>query len=176
VARGNQAYFFSTDLRLQGVADLPAGGSGAALHPLHANYPSFGPPNNQGYDPDTHLAFLGTGEGTIDIIDAFHFNRLGRIVIRDIMSGPLKAVLPFPEDNAGFTCQTKTVFNSTGQPIGEAIDIFADALGNVPHPVDGGPTEDRCVVLKLFGVTSAGGVAVIDVRKSDILRDHPARQ
>ena len=176
VARGIDAYFFSTDLRLQGVADLPAGGAGAALHPLHANYPSFGPPGNQGYDPDTHLAFLGTGQGTIDIVDAFHFNRLGRIVIRDVMAGPLRAVLPFPEDNEGYACQTKTVFNSTGQPIGEAIDIFADALGNVPYAAEGSVTEDRCVVLKLFGVTTAGGVAVIDVRKSDILRDHPARQ
>ncbi|MCK5650102.1 MAG: hypothetical protein KAJ42_01940, partial [Gemmatimonadetes bacterium] len=40
VARGFDAYFFSTDLRKQGRADLPGGGAGAALHPLHADYPS----------------------------------------------------------------------------------------------------------------------------------------
>ncbi|MEZ4417440.1 MAG: hypothetical protein R3E10_16925 [Gemmatimonadota bacterium] len=173
VARGNQAYFFSTDLRLQGIADLPGGGSGAALHPLHANYPTLTSPGQ--YDPDTHLAFLGTGEGTIDIIDAFHFNRLGRIFIRDVMTGPLRAALPFPEDNLGLQCLTKPVFNASGQNIGSAVDIFADASGLVPYPVTGGPTEDRCVVLKLYGVTSGGGVVVIDVRKGDILKNHPAR-
>jgi len=173
VARGDQAYFFSTDLRLQGVADLPGGGSGAALHPLHANYPTLQAPGQ--YDPDTHLAFLGTGEGTIDIVDAFHFNRLGRIFIRDVMSGPLRAALPFPEDNAGLICQTKSVFNGSGQLVGEAIDIFADGSGQVPYPAEGGPTEDRCVVIKLYGVTSGGGVVVIDVRKGDILKNHPAR-
>jgi hypothetical protein len=173
VARGNQAYFFSNDLRLQGISDLPAGGAGAALHPLHANYPSVRAPGL--YDPDTHLAFLGTGEGTIDIVDAFHFNSLGRIFIRDIVSGPLKAALPFPEDNAGLQCSTKPVFNQSGQFLGDAIDVFADANGQVPYPELGGPTEDLCVVLKLYAVTTGGGVVVVDVRKGDILRNHPSR-
>ena len=29
--------------------------------------------------------------------------------------------------------------------------------------------------LKLYGATTSGGIVVIDVRKSDILRDHPSR-
>ncbi len=174
VARGLKAYFFSTDLRSQGEADLPAGGAGAALHPLHANYQSLSNPDGS-YDPDTHLAFLGTGESTIEIIDAFHFFRLGRIFIRDELAGPLRASLPFPEDNVGLTCGTKQVFNGTGQYIGDAIDIFADADGAVPHPAVGGPTEDRCVVVKLYGVTAADGVVVVNVRKADVLREHPAR-
>ena len=169
VARGFRAYFFSTDLRLQGVADLPSGGSGAALHPLHADYPSLD--NLDGtYNPDTHLAFLGTGEGTIEIIDAFHFEQLGRIFIRDVITGPLKAALPFPGDNDGFVCSTEPVFNGTGDMVGNAIDIYADAQGTMPHPAEGGPTDDRCVVLKLYGITSAGGVVVVDVRKGDIVR------
>lgn len=175
VARGLQAYFFSTDLRLQGVADLPAGGAGAALHPLHADFPSRNNLDGR-YDPDTHLAFLGTGERTVDIIDAFHFNRVGRLFIKDVVAGPLQAVLPFPEDNASFACQTKTVLNGTGQVIGQAVDIYADAQGNIPYPAVGGPTDDRCVVVKLFGITANGGVVVVDVRKGDILKEHPARQ
>ncbi len=174
VARGFQAYFFSTDLRLQGVADLPAGGAGAALHPLHADFPSR--ENLDGrYDPDTHLAFVGTGERTVDIIDAFHFNRVGRLFIKDVIAGPLRAVLPFPEDNAAFSCQTKAVFNGSGQLIGQAVDLFADEQGNVPYPPSGGPTDDRCVVIKLFGISDSGGVVVVDVRKGDILREHPSR-
>ena len=38
-----------------------------------------------------------------------------------------------------------------------------------------GITDDACIVVKLFAVTSTGGVVVVDVRKADILRDHPAR-
>lgn len=174
VARGDMAYFFTTDLRLQGVADLPQGGSGAVLHPLHADAVSLA--NSSGtYRPDVHMAFIGTGEGTIDIIDTFHFFRSGRIFIRDNIVGPLKAVLPFSSDNVGLTCQTQAIFDEDGTAIGDAIDIFNGDDFQDPYPAFGGPTEDACVVLKLFGVTEAEGVVVVNVRKSDILRDHPAR-
>lgn len=174
VARGNLAYFFSTDLRLQGVSDVTPGASGAALHPLHADYPSL--QNLDGrYDPDTHLAFLGSGDATLSVVDAFHFNQLGEIHIRDVVTGPLRISLPFPEDNVGLTCSMRSVFNGTGQYIGDAVDIYADVNGLIPHPAQGGPTEDLCVVVKLYGITDEG-VVVVDVRKGDILRDHPSRQ
>jgi len=182
VARGRNAYFFTTDLRLQGVADIAvAGGAGAVLHPLHADAVSL--TNLAGsYNPDTHLAFVGTGERTIDIYDTFHFFRSGRIFIRDVITGPLRASLPFPTDNldpAGnpFQCATTTVTDQTGRVIGETIEIFQGGDFTSPWPADGGATgsDDRCVVLKLFGTTDSGGVVVIDVRKGDILRDHPAR-
>ena len=173
VARGIGAYFFTTDLRLQGVAPLPAGGAGAVLHPLHANARSID--NATGvYNPDTHLAFVGTGERTIDIVDTFHFFRSGRIFIRDVISGPLRAVLPFPGDNAGNQCVSVPVTDKFGNTIGETIEIFQGGSFDLPHPPNG-PSEDRCIVLKLFGVTDTGGVVVIDVRKSDVLRNHPAR-
>jgi hypothetical protein len=174
VARGNEAYFFTTDLRLQGVSPLPAGGAGAVLHPLHANARSLDNPGGT-YDPNTHLAFAGTGERTVDIIDTFHFFRSGRIFIRDVISGPLRAVLPFPADNAGLQCVTTPVINRSGGSIGDAIEIFQNGDFTRPHAANG-PSEDLCVVLKLFGVTDTGGVVVIDVRKSDVLRNHPARR
>ena len=173
VARGFQAYFFTTDLRLQGVVQLPAGGAGAALHPLHANAKSL--VNFDGeYRPDTHIAFVGTGEHTVDIIDTFHFFRSGRLFIRDVVQGPLKAVLPFPEDNAGLTCTMVPVTDQVGNTIGQEVEVFENGLFSTPYPPDGA-TEDSCVVVKLFGVTDSGGVVVIDVRKADILRDHPSR-
>ncbi len=43
------------------------------------------------------------------------------------------------------------------------------------NAANGGPTEDACIVVKLVGITDAGGVVVVDVRKSDLLRDHPSR-
>ena len=158
-----------------------SGGSGAVLHPLHANAKSL--INTSGeHRPDTHLAFVGTGEGTIDIFDTFHFNRAGRIFIRDVISGPLRASLPFPEDNQDasgtpFQCSTTTVTDQTGRAIGSAIEIFQGGDPDSPWPADGGAggSEDRCVVLKLYGTTDVGGVVVIDLRKSDVLRDHASR-
>ena len=173
VARGDHAYFFTSDLRLQGVSLLPAGGAGAALHPLHANAKSL--VNFAGdYRPNTHIAFLGTGEHTIDIIDTFHFFRSGRLFIRDVVQGPLKAVLPFPEDNLGLTCTMVTVTDQTGSTIGQGVEVFENSNFDTPYAADGA-TEDACVVVKLFGVSDSGGVVVIDVRKADILRDHPSR-
>ena len=174
IARGQDAYFFATDLRLQGRRVLPPGGVGAVLHPLHANAKSL---QNTGgvYRPDTHLGFVGTGDRTIVIIDTFHFFRSGRIFIKDVPSGPLRAVLPFPEDNANFTCTSSTVTDQAGNTIGSAVEVFAGGDFNNPHPASGGPTEDSCIVVKLVGITDAGGVVVVDVRKSDLLRDHPTR-
>ena len=95
VARGIGAYFFTRDLRLQGVADLPAGGAGAALHPLHANARSLDNTTGE-YRPDTHLAFVGTGERTIDIVDTFHFFRSGRIFTRDVVKWAATCGPPLP--------------------------------------------------------------------------------
>ena len=174
IARGQDAYFFTTDLRMQGRRVLPPGGAGAVLHPLHANAKSL---QNTGgvYRPDTHLGFVGTGERTIVIIDTFHFFRSGRIFIKDVPSGPLRAVLPFPEDNANFICASSTVTDQAGNTIGSAIEVYAGGDFNTPHPASGGPTEDSCIVVKLVVITDAGGVVVVDVRKSDLLRDHPTR-
>jgi len=185
VARGNDGYFFTTDLRIQGQAPLSTAGTGAAagavLHPLHANYPSIS--NNNGtWHPDTHLAFFGTGDHTIDIYDTFTFLRVGRVFIKDIITGPLRASLPFPEDQIApdgtpFQCAFRTVTDQVGNTIGQAVEIYQGEDFNNPWPADGGAggTEDRCVVLKLYGTTSAGGVVVVNVRKSDVLREHPSR-
>jgi hypothetical protein len=175
VARGSSAYFFDSELQLNGRVALPAGGggSGAALHPLHANQKTL---ENYGgtYRPDTHLAFVGTADGSIDIIDTFKFTRVGRVVIRDRITGPLRAVLPFEQDNEGRTCATMPVLDAHGSEIGQTIRLYEDEDFTRPLP-PGGATEDACVVLKLFAVTDVGGVVVVPVRKSDIFRTHPNR-
>jgi len=178
VARGRfAAYFFSPpDLRLQGITDIPLAtqGRGATLHPLHANFRTL---ENLGgeYRPDTHLSFVASGAGTIDIIDTQRFTRIGRIYIRDVVTGPLRAAVPFPQDNLGMTCSTMSVTDMYGNAIGSAVRIYENGDFNQPIAPDGA-TEDSCVVLKLFGTTNTGGVLVIDVRKADILREHPGRR
>ena len=84
-------------------------------------------------------------------------------------------MLPFPGDNAGLICATRTVFDQSGTNIGEAIEVFAGGDFNAPHPASGGPTEDACIIVKLVAITDVGGVVVIDVRKSDVLSLHPSR-
>jgi hypothetical protein len=177
VVRGKvAAYFFSpSDLRLQGQTEipLPGSGAGAALHPLHANFRTL---ENLGgtYTPDTHLAFVASGEHTVDIIDTQRYTRIGRVYIRDVVTGPLRAVLPFPGDNAAFQCSSIPVQDKRGNTIGSAIQLYES--GDFLRPIaSDGITEDRCVVMKLFATTSGGGVVVIDVRKADVLKEHPAR-
>lgn len=95
VARGQQAaYFFTPDLRLQGVFE-DGGGAGAAMHPSHDKA--------LGSDATT-LSFIGTGENTVRIVDTFHFRKRGEIEIRDNIVGPLKSALPFASDNQGLAC------------------------------------------------------------------------
>jgi hypothetical protein len=91
-----------------------------------------------------------------------------------VIVGPLKAILPFPEDNAGFQCSSIDVTDQAGKFIGQAVRVYEGEDFNSPI-VPNGITEDRCVVVKLFGTTSSGGVVVVDVRKADILREHPER-
>jgi len=175
VARGMSAYFFDTELQLNGRVELPgaADGTGAALHPLHANQRTL--ENFDGaYRPDTHLAFVGTANGTVDIIDTFKFTRIGQITLRDVVTGPLRAILPFPEDNQGLSCPTIPVTDQVGNSIGNAIQLYTGEEFTLPIPAEG-ITDDSCIVVKLFAITSAGGVVVVPVRKSEILKYHPNR-
>ena len=83
VARGGQAYFFTSTLRLQGTMESGAPTGGVAMHPQNANYPS---------DPANRLAFVsGTENGRpyIDVLDAFYFTPVKRIFLRDPVVGAL---------------------------------------------------------------------------------------
>lgn len=175
-ARGVQgAYFFDANLRDQGFTaiSLPGDAQGIALHPLHANYRSNENPTGQ-YRPDVHLAFVSSGNRTVDIIDTQRFRRIGSVTIRDNIVGPLRAILPFASDNLGRTCATVAVQNRNGANIGNAIRLYN--ANDFLQPIDpAGVTEDSCVVAKLFGVSSSGGVVIIPVRKADVLREHPVR-
>ncbi|HEX6910131.1 MAG TPA: hypothetical protein VF142_07045, partial [Longimicrobium sp.] len=83
VARGNQAYFFTSTLRLQGTMESGAPTGGVAMHPQNANYPT---------DPANRLAFVSGIEGGrpyIDVLDAFYFSPVKRIFLRDPVVGAL---------------------------------------------------------------------------------------
>ncbi len=175
MARGSAAYFFDNELQLNGTVALSGGGVGAggALHPLHANQKTL--ENFTGvYRPDTHIAFAGTADGAIDIIDTFKFTRIGQITLRDKINGPLRATLPFPGDNSGLSCGTIPVQDLAGRTIGNAVRLYNGEDFTSPIPPMGA-TNDACIVVNLFAVTEAEGVVVVPVRKSDFLKYHPNR-
>jgi DNA-binding beta-propeller fold protein YncE len=132
-ARGEAAYFFTTDLRLQGsfIDGLGQRGAGTVLHPRHPG--DYRGSVGRGSTTET-VAFVGTGNRTIRIVDTVHFTARGEIPIRDNLSGPFRAGPPTAADNVGKSC----------------------------------PGDPSCVVAKLYGVTDAGGVVVVDVMASDI--------
>lgn len=86
VARGDQAYFFNNQLRLQGVMESGSPTGGVALHPEGGNYPFGG----------QRLGFVsGTQDGRpyVAVINAFNFCELTRVYLRDPVTGAL-AVAP----------------------------------------------------------------------------------
>jgi hypothetical protein len=88
---------------------------------------------------DSSISFVATPNRTIRIIDTSHFNLRGELPIRDNIGGPVKTTPPIPGDNASL-------------PPGACIVA---------------PINSACVVLKLYGVTSTGGVVVVNVRRRD---------
>lgn len=174
LARGDQLYFFDENLRKLGgeIITGAAQSSGAAFHPLHAN--ARGQSNLSGsYNPNTHLALYGSGDQTLRILDTFQGEVIGELKIRDNIVGPLRVALPFGTDNVGLTCASVMVNDRNGNYIGDAVRLYTGGYGTPIAP--NGITDDACVVLNVYGVTSAGGVVVIPVRKADVLRLHPNR-
>jgi hypothetical protein len=93
VARGNDSYFFTSRLRLQGTVASGSPTGGVAMHPENAGYPTGA----------LRLAFVSGTEGGspyIDIIDTFNFFRLKRIFIRDPVVGALVVAPRAPTDPA----------------------------------------------------------------------------
>jgi hypothetical protein len=81
IARGSEAFFFSRDLRLQGVVGTGSPGGGVDMHPEN---------------PGVRWSFVSgveaSGLAYVDVIDTFHFRRVRRIFLRDPVTGPLRAV------------------------------------------------------------------------------------
>ncbi len=90
---------------------------------------------------DSTLAFVG-GDHQIKVIDTFHFFDVADLDIRDTVVGPLRSSLPLPDDNLALT--------NAGLSCAR------------PNPAP------ACIVVKLYGVTNAGGVVIVNVRQRDI--------
>lgn len=90
-ARGENAYFFTPDLRLQGVGitGVPAGG--ISLHPWHRGYQS----GTTVGEPEGVAFVTGrdeNGSPYVDVLDTFTFFRRERIFLREAITGPVLTV------------------------------------------------------------------------------------
>ena len=93
IARGQQAYFFNNQLRLQGVMESGAPTGGVALHPENGNYPTGG----------LRLGFVSGTEGGrpyVAVVNTFNFCQLTRVYLRDPVTGALAVAPRAPGDPA----------------------------------------------------------------------------
>lgn len=120
VARGREAYFFTPDLRLQGVVQTGAPSGGVALHPDQFAYP-------------TEIARYGFISGSeavggpyVDIVDTYNFCQIRRVFVREPITGAIRAVLPAEDDPPDLALR---VYALTASGVSELVLTHDDLLG-----------------------------------------------
>jgi hypothetical protein len=92
LVRADSIYFLDEGLKLKGTAPAPIGAFGIDMNYNHrfiANdpgTPTFGGTGN----PNDRIAFSARPDGNIDIWDTFFYGRIGGIVVRDPIIGPMR--------------------------------------------------------------------------------------
>jgi len=83
---GFETFFADSSLRLQGKFSTFNSGAGIAFHP--------GNVDENTADPKARVAFVASGDYSIQIVDTYSYRLRGRIPIRSNLYGPLRAVTP----------------------------------------------------------------------------------
>jgi hypothetical protein len=92
LVRADSIYFLDEGMKLKGTAEAPLGAFGMDMNYNHAflagdaGTPTFGGPGN----PNDRIAFSARPDGNIDVWDTFFYGRIGGIVVRDPIIGPLR--------------------------------------------------------------------------------------
>ena len=92
LVRADSIYFLDEGMKLKGTAEAPLGAFGMDMNYNHnfiANAPgtpTFGGTGN----PNDRIAFSARPDGNIDIFDTFFYGRIGGIVVRDPIIGPMR--------------------------------------------------------------------------------------
>jgi hypothetical protein len=96
-AHGMESYFFDVEnpfhLRLQGKVNTFDVGAGIAFHPDNDA--------SSGSNASTRLGFVASANGTIEIVDTYHYTARGQLPVRASLYGPIRVTRSFPTDNAG---------------------------------------------------------------------------
>ncbi|HTL87413.1 MAG TPA: hypothetical protein VL856_19680, partial [Acidimicrobiia bacterium] len=106
---GIETFFADSSLRLQGKYATFNTGAGIAFHPLNIE--------EQTADSLARVAFVASGDMSIQIVDTYTYRLRGRIPIRENLYGALRAVLPTAAEKAADANLVVKLFGLTSQGI-----------------------------------------------------------
>ncbi|MDQ3698453.1 MAG: Ig-like domain-containing protein [Gemmatimonadota bacterium] len=120
---GQESYFFDIEnpfhLRLQGKVNTFDDGAGIAFHPDNDANVS---------NPDTRIAFVASANGTIEIVDTFHYLSRGTLPVRANLYGPIRVSNRFPGDDPQVILK---LFGLTTEGM-IVIDVRASDIQSIP--------------------------------------------
>lgn len=122
---GVETFFADSSLRLQGKFATFNTGAGIAFHPL----------NIEEFTTDSlaRVAFVASGDFSIQIVDSYSYRLRGRIPLRTNLYGPLRAVLPTPAERAADPNLAVKLFGLTPEGI-VVIDVRRGDIDNARTP------------------------------------------
>ncbi len=95
-AHGKESYFADIEnpfhLRLQGKFNTFDTGAGVAYHPQNTG-------DTPALDDPTRVVFVASADGTIDILDSFHYTSRGKLPVRANLYGPIRVTNRFATDD-----------------------------------------------------------------------------
>jgi hypothetical protein len=116
---GFGTFFADTSLRLQGTFSTFNSGAGIVFHPANVD--------ENTADPKARVAFVASGDYSIQIVDTYSYRLRGRIPIRSNLYGPLRAVLPSAADLALDPALVVKLFGLTPEGM-VMIDVHASDI------------------------------------------------
>ena len=119
VVHGVETFFADSALRLQGKYATFAAGAGVAFHP--------GNVDEQTADLSARVAFVASGDFSIQIVDSYSYRLRGRIPIRSNLYGPLRAVYPTTAEKAADASLVVKLFGLTPEGL-VMIDVHASDI------------------------------------------------
>ena len=116
---GVETFFADTSLRLQGKFATFNAGAGIAFHP--------GNVDENTADPKARVAFVASGDYSIQIVDSYSYRLRGRIPIRSNLYGPLRAVYPTAAELSADPTLAVKLFGLTPEGL-VMIDVHASDI------------------------------------------------
>lgn len=122
---GEETFFADSSLRLQGKFATFNTGAGIAFHPHNEDENST--------DPMVRVAFVASGDMSIQIVDSYNYRLRGRIPIRKNLYGPLRAAVPTPAERASDPNLVVKLFGLTPEGL-VVIDVRQGDIDNALRP------------------------------------------
>jgi len=121
---GEETFFADSSLRLQGKYATFNSGAGMAFHPLNMD--------ENTADTTARVAFVASGDKSIQIVDSYTYRLRGRIPIRENLYGPLRASLPTAAELSADPTLVVKLFGLTSEGL-VVIDVRRGDIDNVPR-------------------------------------------